>query len=333
MILPLLCSVLCFVTINSYQLDNFQLIADIVNSKKTTWTAENTFPSHITPSGFKTLLGVKTAIGRLQVMKKSPLADSEVPLEFDSRKQWPRCVTIGHIQDQGNCAAGWAIATAGAFSDRLCIGRNGSYRALLSSEQLLACCDGFGQGCQSGSVEDAWEFIQTHGIVSGGDYKSERGCQPYEIEPCNHRGKNLTFPDCSTQPQRKTPRCIRRCTNRNYEGRYNKDHHKSVSSFSIFDDAIEIQKEIVSRGPVEAIMYIFSDFFTYKSGIYHYITGEYLGDQAVRIIGWGTENGTDFWIVANSWNTEWGEAGFFRIKRGINACGIESYISGGIPEV
>merc|ERR1712039_522701 len=44
---------------------------------------------------------------------------------------------------------------------------------------------------------------------------------------------------------------------------------------------------------------------------------------AVKLVGWGTEKGTDYWLVANSWNTNWGMDGFFKIKRGSNECGIE----------
>merc|ERR1711970_1169222 len=55
---------------------------------------------------------------------------------------------------------------------------------------------------------------------------------------------------------------------------------------------------------------------------YPYTAG---GGHAVKMIGWGSESGTDYWLVANSWGTtQWGEGGFFKIKRGTNECGIES---------
>lgn len=44
-------------------------------------------------------------------------------------------------------------------------------------------------------------------------------------------------------------------------------------------------------------------------GVYQHTTGVALGDHAIKIIGWGTEAGTPYWLVVNSWNSDWGDAG------------------------
>ena len=46
------------------------------------------------------------------------------------------------------------------------------------------------------------------------------------------------------------------------------------------------------------------------------------------MIGWGTENGTPYWLIKNSWNDQWGDSGTFKILRGSNECGIEGDVSG-----
>ncbi len=48
----------------------------------------------------------------------------------------------------------------------------------------------------------------------------------------------------------------------------------------------------------------------------------------MKFVGWGVENGTKYWKVANSWNPYWGEAGYFRILRGSNEGGIEDQVTG-----
>lgn len=65
----------------------------------------------------------------------------------------------------------------------------------------------------------------------------------------------------------------------------------------------------------------------YSSGI---IDMPDCGDRpthAVLIVGYGTENGTDYWTIKNSWGSNWGENGYFRIKRGVNMCGLADWAS------
>merc|ERR1711948_169782 len=73
---------------------------------------------------------------------------------------------------------------------------------------------------------------------------------------------------------------------------------------------------------------VYRSFMLYKSGIYHKHPKEpEEGGHAVKIVGWGVEGHGKFskyWTVAKSWDTTWGEDGFFRIVRGKDECGIET---------
>ena len=72
---------------------------------------------------------------------------------------------------------------------------------------------------------------------------------------------------------------------------------------------------------------------TYKSGIYQHVEGSYLGGHAVKLVGWGVEDGIEYWKIANSWNEDWGEDGYFRIVAGKDECGIESQCVAGLPKL
>ena len=94
--------------------------------------------------------------------------------------------------------------------------------------------------------------------------------------------------------------------------------HKNVCT-----SETSIMNALVS-GPLTTGFSVYADFETYTGGIYHHISGSNLGGHAVEFVGYGTENGTKFWKVKNSWGATWGEKGYFRILRGTNEVGIEA---------
>ena len=92
-----------------------------------------------------------------------------------------------------------------------------------------------------------------------------------------------------------------------------------------------IQTDLMAHGPAQASMFLVAAFEVYKKGVFTTSSADYIGAHAVKIVGWGVDNSTkmDYWLVQNSWNSEWGENGYFRIERGKNILNIESGVVAG----
>jgi cathepsin B len=84
---------------------------------------------------------------------------------------------------------------------------------------------------------------------------------------------------------------------------------------------------------METAFSVYEDFLHYSGGVYHHVTGAFVGGHAIKILGWGTDSasGLNYWLCANSWGTAWGEQGFFRIMQG--ELGIDSAVFACTPDV
>ncbi|EYC18380.1 hypothetical protein Y032_0028g1832 [Ancylostoma ceylanicum] len=243
-------------------------------------------------------------------IKQVPLSDDddeEIPEHFDSRERWPECrQIIETIRDQSNCGSCWAVSSAEAMSDRLCIQSGGKIKHLLSDTDILACCKSFcGQGCEGGWPIRAWEYIEKSGICTGGRYRQKGVCKPYAFHPCGYHPGQTYFGDCPKHLW-PTPRCEKFCR-RGYPIPYEKDKYYGLSSYTLPKDEKAIQRDLMKYGPSVATYKVFQDFRLYKRGIYEHKFGEQTGAHAVKLIGWGVENGTKYWHIANSWSPDWGE--------------------------
>ncbi|KAK4473355.1 hypothetical protein MN116_004514 [Schistosoma mekongi] len=253
--------------------------------------------------------------------------DVEIPSYFDSRKKWPRCKSISEIRDQSRCGSCWAFGAVEAMTDRICIQSGAKQSVDLSAVDLISCCEDCGLGCQGGYPGRAWDYWVTDGIVTGGSKENHTGCQPYPFPKCEHHTKGK-YPACGPKIY-KTPQCKQKCQ-KGYKTPYEQDKHYGGMSYNVPNNAKAIQKEIMMNGPVEAAFDVYEDFLNYKSGIYRHVTGSIVGGHAIRIIGWGVEKKTPYWLIANSWNEDWGEKGLFRIVRGSDECSIESDVVAGL---
>ncbi|CAH1271242.1 CTSB [Branchiostoma lanceolatum] len=231
--------------------------------------------------------------------KLHDVSNLELPESFDAREQWPNCVEP--IRNQGHCGSCWAFAATEVLSDRFCIQSHGQVKVDLSPQYMVSC-DRSDYGCNGGYLSHAWNFLQTKGTVTN-------GCMPY----ASQKGQ---VPSCSST-------CIPGSTDG--FGKY-----KARESYRIHNDVKQIQMDIMTNGPVETAFTVYKDFMQYSGGVYRHEGGRELGGHAVKIVGWGEEDGVQFWRVANSWGPVWGEEGYFRIQVGDSEFGKSVF--GGIAK-
>jgi len=262
-----------------------------------------------------------------------------VPQEFDWRTdaRGKDCPSLREIRDQANCGSCWAFGSVEAMTDRRCIASKGEKKEHLSAQDVTSCCGLLhgDMGCNGGIPSSVYGYYASNGIVTGGNYNDTSMCYSYQLAPCAHHVNSTKFPPCPQEVP--TPKCAKSCV----------DDHASWSSSKRFGTAgysvckqsggngtcaQQMAAEIFANGPITGMFFVHQDFLAYKSGVYaHTKNSPMLGGHAIKIMGFGTENGTPYWLVANSWNNLWGDHGYFKIKRGTNECQIEDAIINGGP--
>jgi len=270
------------------------MIDEIQNTPGVLWKAapHPRFASEA-PGASKALCGVKgdqkmavhDMVQQGEIVETSVDEQMEIPASFDSAENWPQCAKIiGDIRDQSNCGCCWAFAGAEAASDRMCISTNASTMVPLSDQDVCFNGGGFlSQGCNGPQGNDPY---------------------PAEGQPgCPHQTSPPKFSKCDADAQ--PPHNDFQADKYSYSG--NTVTARGVSG---------IQQAIMAGGPMEVAFTVYSDFENYAGGIYHHVSGMPVGGHAVKVVGWGVENGVSYWKIANSWNPYWGERGYFRIKFG-----------------
>ena len=218
---------------------------------------------------------------------------SGVPDSFD----WTEKVgVVNPVRDQGQCGSCWAFATTANAESVWAI--NSGKLLDLSEEFLVDCATGLGyfnMGCNGGNPDSALKYMINYGQCSESSYPYTSGVTQKAGSCQKCAPVDVKFSDCYDV----TP-----------------------------NDQVSLKAAVAKQPVVIAIEADTRYFQSYSSGILtdSVKCGTNL-DHAVEIVGYGTQNGIDYWKVRNSWGTSWGESGYVLIGRSsstndIGVCGI-----------
>lgn len=203
---------------------------------------------------------------------------------------WRSSGKVNAVKDQGTCGSCWAFSATSAVESKHAI-RSGQL-VQLSEQQLVDCSHSSNYGCQGGMYDRAWSDTQSMG-----------GQQTASSYPYTGRQGGCRFNKASavvqvTGQRRVTPN--------------NPDQLKAA----------------LGTGPVSVALSAGNRAFqSYKSGVFDGAGCGTQIDHAVVAVGWGTENGRDYFIIRNSWGPNWGERGYIRLAAtgGVGVCGVLQY--------
>ena len=206
------------------------------------------------------------------------------------------------VKNQQQCGACTAFASIAAMET--CFARVSGLNSSYSEQQFIDCGNGHGgaKGCYGAP---AHAYLDYFANVLGRRGNASVSLAAEAVYPFLNNKPRLSCPTLA--PYRRRARL--------------------GSAYYTYHGSEDMLKALVYRygAVVSTLSSNFSAFLKYDGGgrIFDSCpTKNASRDHAVTVVGYGSENGTDYWLVKNSWGPLWGDRGFMRLKRGVGMCGL-----------
>ena len=262
-----------------------QELMTTLKQTKARWTADKTPLSDLTRAEKARRLGAVVDRAALATAM-APRAEVEIP-QFDQAVDWRNRNgnRVTPVKDQGWCGSCTTFAVVGTVEAMALIELG---QTLDLSEADLHFCSSHGATCDGWWPNQAYESFKTRGVTSEANFLYNQAFS----------GAN---PFCTVAGDRDT-------------------HAVKVTDSTTLQSVVARKNWLTQVGPCTAALHVFEDFFSYRSGVYHHVSGKDVGLHNEAIVGYSEAE--QCWICKNSWGMGWGMQGFFKIAYG--ECSIDT---------